>query len=68
MIKSDKHNHLWSVTAKKEHIKCAHIEAGLRLGDMDMPEEINRLVTDRLLELKAKSGQLRACCLLRDNC
>lgn len=40
-----------SVTAKKEHIKCAHIEAGLRSGDMEMPEEINRLVTDRLSDL-----------------
>ena len=40
-----------SITAKKEHIKCAHIEAGLRSRDMDMPEEINRLVTDRLGDL-----------------
>ena len=40
-----------SITAKKEHIKCAHIEAGLRSRDMDMPEEINRLVTDRLSDL-----------------
>ncbi|MGM0529581.1 MAG: non-hydrolyzing UDP-N-acetylglucosamine 2-epimerase [Bacteroidota bacterium] len=40
-----------SVTAKKEHIKCCHIEAGLRSGDMKMPEEINRLVTDRLSDL-----------------
>ncbi len=40
-----------SVTAKKEHVKCAHIEAGLRSRDMDMPEEINRLVTDRLSDL-----------------
>jgi UDP-N-acetylglucosamine 2-epimerase (non-hydrolysing) len=40
-----------SVTAKKEHIKCAHIEAGLRSGDLKMPEEINRLVTDRLSDL-----------------
>ena len=40
-----------SVTAKKEHVKCAHIEAGLRSCDMDMPEEINRLVTDRLSDL-----------------
>lgn len=40
-----------SVTAKKEHIKCAHIEAGLRSGDIKMPEEINRLVTDRLSDL-----------------
>jgi UDP-N-acetylglucosamine 2-epimerase (non-hydrolysing) len=40
-----------SVTAKKLHIKVCHIEAGLRSGDMHMPEEINRLVTDRLSDL-----------------
>ncbi|PID91742.1 MAG: UDP-N-acetylglucosamine 2-epimerase (non-hydrolyzing) [Bacteroidetes bacterium] len=40
-----------SVTAKKMHIKCCHIEAGLRSGDITMPEEINRLVTDRLSDL-----------------
>lgn len=40
-----------SVTAKKENIRCCHIEAGLRSGDMRMPEEINRLVTDRLSDL-----------------
>ncbi len=40
-----------SVTGKKEHVKVCHIEAGLRSGDMDMPEEINRLVTDRLSDL-----------------
>ena len=40
-----------SITAKKEQIKCAHIEAGLRSRDMSMPEEINRLVTDRLSDL-----------------
>jgi len=40
-----------SVTAKKEHIKCCHIEAGLRSGDLNMPEEINRLVADRISDL-----------------
>lgn len=40
-----------SITAKKENVKVAHIEAGLRSGDMTMPEEINRLVTDRLSDL-----------------
>ncbi len=40
-----------SVTAKKEHVRLCHIEAGLRSGDMKMPEEINRLVTDRLSDL-----------------
>jgi len=40
-----------SITAKKEHIKVAHIEAGLRSGDREMPEEINRIVTDSLSDL-----------------
>jgi UDP-N-acetylglucosamine 2-epimerase (non-hydrolysing) len=40
-----------SVTAKKMHVKVCHIEAGLRSRDMQMPEEINRLVTDRLSDL-----------------
>ncbi len=40
-----------SVTAKKELVKLAHIEAGLRSRDMSMPEEINRMVTDRLSDL-----------------
>lgn len=40
-----------SVAAKKLNIKVCHIEAGLRSGDMTMPEEINRLVTDRLSDL-----------------
>jgi UDP-N-acetylglucosamine 2-epimerase (non-hydrolysing) len=37
-----------SITAKKEHVQLAHIEAGLRSFDLDMPEEINRMVCDRL--------------------
>ena len=40
-----------AVTAKKLHVKCCHIEAGLRSGDWTMPEEINRIVTDRLSDL-----------------
>jgi len=40
-----------SVTAKKENLRCCHVEAGLRSGDLTMPEEINRLVTDRLCDL-----------------
>lgn len=40
-----------SVVAKKLNVNLCHIEAGLRSGDMTMPEEINRLVTDRLSDL-----------------
>jgi UDP-N-acetylglucosamine 2-epimerase (non-hydrolysing) len=40
-----------AITAKKEHVRLAHIEAGLRSFDLDMPEEINRLVADRLSDL-----------------
>lgn len=40
-----------SVSAKKLHIKVCHVEAGLRSGDITMPEEVNRLVTDRLSDL-----------------
>lgn len=37
-----------AIVAKKMNIKVAHIEAGIRSGDMTMPEEINRIVTDSI--------------------
>lgn len=37
-----------SITAKKLNIKVAHVEAGIRSGDLTMPEEINRMVTDSI--------------------
>ncbi len=37
-----------SVVSKKELIKIAHVEAGLRSGDLTMPKEINRIVTDSI--------------------
>lgn len=40
-----------SIVAKKLNIPVAHVEAGLRSGDMTMPEEINRLVTDSISDL-----------------
>jgi UDP-N-acetylglucosamine 2-epimerase (non-hydrolysing) len=39
-----------SIVAKKACIPVAHVEAGLRSGDMRMPEEINRIVTDSICD------------------
>ena len=40
-----------TVVAAKLNVRVAHIEAGLRSRDRQMPEEINRLVTDALADL-----------------
>jgi len=39
-----------SIVAKKCHTKVAHVEAGIRSGDLSMPEEINRMLTDSITD------------------
>ena len=39
-----------TIVAKKLCVDVVHVEAGIRSGDLTMPEEINRIVTDSLCD------------------
>ena len=39
-----------SIAAKKLQVDVAHVEGGIRSGDLSMPEEINRMVTDSITD------------------
>ena len=39
-----------SIVAKKMGVKVIHVESGIRSGDISMPEEVNRIVTDSITD------------------
>ncbi|MDD5277475.1 MAG: UDP-N-acetylglucosamine 2-epimerase (non-hydrolyzing) [Methylovulum sp.] len=55
-----------SIVAKKLDILVAHVEAGLRSGDLTMPEEINRLVTDSISDMFFVTEASGVCHLQRE--
>ncbi len=55
-----------ALTAKKMNLKVGHVEAGLRSGDMTMPEEINRLCVDAIADYLFTTDTLADQNLLRE--
>jgi len=57
-----------ALAAAKIHIPVVHLEAGLRSGDMSMPEEVNRLVTDQLSAMLLTPTDGARANLVREGC
>jgi UDP-N-acetylglucosamine 2-epimerase (non-hydrolysing) len=51
LVVGDVNSTMVCATVAKKMNKVAHVEAGIRSGDMTMPEEINRIVTDSINHL-----------------
>jgi UDP-N-acetylglucosamine 2-epimerase (non-hydrolysing) len=56
-----------ALAAAKLHIPIVHVEAGIRMDPQSMPEEINRVLTDRISAVMCCCSQLGADNLRREN-
>lgn len=54
-----------AVVAKKFEVPVAHVEAGIRSGDLSMPEEINRILTDSITDYFFTTSESAGANLLR---
>lgn len=56
-----------AIAARKLGIKVVHIEAGLRQRPFDMPEEINRILTDRISDILFCTSEISVKNLIKEN-
>lgn len=47
-----------AIVAKKKNVKVAHVVAGTRSFDMNMPKEVNRMITDGLSDYLFTAGMI----------
>lgn len=67
LVFGDTHSTLaGALAARKMNKRLVHVEAGLRSGDLNMPEELNRVVTDRISDLLLAPSEEAARQLLKE--